>query len=47
MNQEQFKDFLSANHFIARLRSTEELKDLPGNKFDIYLDGKMKFTTEL
>lgn len=44
MNQEQFKDFLSANHFIARLRSTEELKDLPGNKFDIYLDGKMKFT---
>lgn len=44
MNQQQFKEWLSANHFVAKLRSTEELKDLPGNKFDIYLDGTVKFT---
>lgn len=36
-------DSLSSNTLIARLVSSEELANLPGNKLDVYIDGKVQY----
>lgn len=38
-----FERFLSGNTFIAHVVNEGELEDLPGNKMDLYMEGRLKF----